>query len=146
MSVLVDTNVLLRSVQPSHPMHAMAVRALAVLMEQEEPLAVTVQNVAEFWNAATRPVGNNGLGFTIEEVQEEVNKLEGFFEVLCENAASYAAWKTLLVTKRVSGVQVHDARLVAVMKDYGIPRIVTFNVSDFSRFPEIEAVHPDKIV
>ena len=30
---LIDTNILLRSVQPSHPMHAVAVRALEVLDE-----------------------------------------------------------------------------------------------------------------
>lgn len=50
-----------------------------------------------------------------------------------------------MVERRVSGVQVHDARLAAVMKTHGIARIVTFNVSDFDRFPDIEAVHPDEI-
>jgi hypothetical protein len=30
-------------------MHAVAVRALEVLMKREEPLAIAVQNVAEFW-------------------------------------------------------------------------------------------------
>ena len=64
MSILIDTNVLLRSVQPSHPMHAVAVRALETLLKREEPLFVALQNVAEFWNAATRPIANNGLEFT----------------------------------------------------------------------------------
>lgn len=145
MPTLIDTNILLRSVQPSHPMHAIAVRALEVLMKREEPLVIAVQNVAEFWNAATRPSVNNGLGFTIEEVQAELARLEGFFQILIENAASYTTWKTLLIERRVSGVQVHDARLAAVMKTHGIARIVTFNVTDFARFPEIEAIHPEKI-
>lgn len=144
MPILIDTNVLLRSVQTFHPMHVVAVRALEVLMQREEPLVITIQNIAEFWNVATRPAANNGLGFTIEEAQEELIKLEGFFQILSENASSYAAWKTLLIANRVSGIQVHDARLVAVMKAYGIAQIVTFNVSDFTRFPEIEAIHPDK--
>jgi predicted nucleic acid-binding protein len=145
MPILIDTNILLRSVQPSHPMHAGAVHALEVLMKREEALVIALQNVAEFWNAATRPIVHNGLGFTIEEAQEELTKLEGFFRILTEDAASYAAWKTLLIANRVSGVLVHDARLVAVMKTYGIAQIVTFNVSDFARFSEIEAVHPDSI-
>ena len=50
-----------------------------------------------------------------------------------------------MIDRRVSGVQVHDARLAAVMKAHGIARIVTFNVADFTRFPEIEAVHPGEI-
>ena len=145
MPILIDTNVLLRSVQPSHPMHAGAVRALEVLMKREEALVIALQNVAEFWNAATRPALHNGLGFTIEEAQEELTRLEGFFRILTEDAASYAEWKALVIANRVSGVLVHDARLVAVMKTYGIGQIVTFNVKDFARFSEIEAVHPDSI-
>jgi len=49
MSVLVDTNVLLRSVQPSHPMHDPAVRAVAALIRGGEPVVITPQIVAEFW-------------------------------------------------------------------------------------------------
>ena len=41
--------------------------------------------------------------------------LEGVFQILSENAASYEAWKTLLIANRVSGIQVHDVQLVAVM-------------------------------
>jgi len=84
MRILVDTNILLRAVQPSHPMHASAVRAMGILMEREEALVVTVQNIAEFWNAATRPAANNGLGFTIEEAQEELARIEGFFEIIAK--------------------------------------------------------------
>jgi len=145
MRILVDTNILLRAVQPSHPMHASAVHAMGILMERDEALVVTVQNIAEFWNAATRPAANNGLGFTIEETQEELARVEGFFEIISENMDSYAAWKTLVISNRVSGAKVHDARLAAVMKAYNISRIVTFNVGDFARFSGIEAVHSDKI-
>jgi predicted nucleic acid-binding protein len=143
MAILIDTNLLLRSVQPAHPMHASAVRALATLMEREEPLVISIQNVAEFWNTATRPESNNGLGYSIEEARDEVSKLEEFFEVLHEGAASYAAWKSLVIDHRVSGVQVHDARLVAVMKVHGIRQIVTFNAGDFTRYPGIDVIHPD---
>jgi predicted nucleic acid-binding protein len=146
MRILVDTNILLRATQPSHPMHASAVRAMEILMGREEPLVVTVQNIAEFWNVATRPAANNGLGFTNEEAQEELARIESFFEIISENTDSYAAWKTLVISNRVSGVKVHDARLAAVMKTNNISRIVTFNVGDFARFSGIEAVHPDKIV
>ncbi len=72
-------------------------------------------------------------------------KLEEFFEVFHESPASYANWKELVIDHRVSGVQVHDARLVALMKAYDIRQIVTFNTSDFTRYAGIEAIHPDKI-
>lgn len=139
--MLVDTNVLLHAAQPSHSLHPAAVRSLVTLMERGTRLCVTVQNLAEFWNAATRPIANNGLGLTVDEAREELSKLEGFFEILPENAASYLAWKNLIVTCRVSGVQVHDARLVAVMQAHGIASILTFDTG-FSRFPDIQLVHP----
>jgi predicted nucleic acid-binding protein len=145
MPTLIDTNILLRSVQPSHSMHAVALAALENLMKKDELLVITIQNVAEFWNVATRPEKSNGLGFTIEEAQNSLARLEGFFQILSEDATSYATWKTMLTDRRISGAEVHDARLAAVMRVHGIARIVTFNVSDFVRFREIEAVHPDNI-
>ena len=44
----------------------------------------------------------------------------------------------------VSGVQVHDARLVATMIVHGVTHILTFNTSDFVRYaPQgIVAVDP----
>ena len=50
-----------------------------------------------------------------------------------------------MTAHRVSGAQVHDARLAAVMTASGITRILTFNVRDFIRFAGIEAIHPDQI-
>jgi hypothetical protein len=64
--------------------------------------------------------------------------------IVSKNAVSYALLKTLVRDHRVSGVQVHDARLIAVMKIQNIDRIMTFNVRDLTRFSEIEAIHPDR--
>src|SRR5262249_3791820 len=133
------------AVQPSHALHTLSVRALTALMKREEKLYVTVQNIAEFWNAATRPIANNGLGFSIEEAQEELARLEEFFEILSESPASYAAWKTLLIKHRVSGVKVHDARLAGVMLAHGISTILTFDKTGFTRFPGIEVLHPAEV-
>jgi predicted nucleic acid-binding protein len=145
MAVLIDTNVLLRSVQSSHPMRPAAVRSLERLFLEEETLHITIQNVAEFWNAATRPAGQNGLGITIEKAIEELEHLQKFFDVLSESTASYGEWKAIVSSKRVVGAQVHDARLAAVMRTNGITRIVTFNLGDFARFDHIEAIHPNEI-
>ncbi len=84
MPTLVDTNILLRSIQPSHPMHSVAVRALEALLAKGEPLCLAIQNVAEFWNAATRPVSANGLGYSHEKTREDIDRLEEFFEILSE--------------------------------------------------------------
>jgi predicted nucleic acid-binding protein len=142
MSVFVDTNVLLRSVQPSHPMHERVVRSVSELIAGGESLVFTPQIVAEFWNVATRPTEHNGLGFSHDQARHEVASLEEFFSLLIESADVYAEWKRLVVAYAVTGVQVHDARLVAAMNVHGVERILTFNGADFARYREIQTIIP----
>lgn len=142
MSVFVDTNILLRSVQPSHPHHERAVGSVAGLLASATPLVVTPQVMAEFWSVATRPLGHNGLGMPHVAVREELARLEGFFAVVSETAEVYAAWKDLVLRHAVTGVNVHDARLVAAMSVHGIKRILTFNRQDFERYVGIEIITP----
>jgi predicted nucleic acid-binding protein len=53
MSVFIDTNVLVRSIVPSSPMHEPAVRAIASVIESGEPVVLTPQVTAEFRNVVT---------------------------------------------------------------------------------------------
>ena len=62
MRVLVDTNVLLRSVQKGHSSCRVARQALVSLYRSEFALCLASQNIAEFWNVCTRPAGSERLG------------------------------------------------------------------------------------
>jgi predicted nucleic acid-binding protein len=64
-SCLVDTNILLRITRRSDPHHQLLDRTLAQLAGQGTSLYFTHQNIAEFWNAMTRPIARNGLGLTV---------------------------------------------------------------------------------
>lgn len=66
-SCLVDTNILLRITRRSDPLHNVVDIALARLAEQGATLYYTHQNIAELWNAMTRPVERNGLGLSVTE-------------------------------------------------------------------------------
>ena len=65
MTVLVDTNVLLRQFEPNHSHHRAAVDSTARLTLSGEPVHVTAQNIAEFWATATRSPAQNGLGLSV---------------------------------------------------------------------------------
>jgi hypothetical protein len=54
-------------------------------------------------------------------------------------------WRQLVIAHNVSGAQVHDARLSAIMQAYGVNRILTMNQQDFLRFPGIQAIHPNQV-
>src|SRR6266487_212276 len=58
-SCLVDTNILLRITRRSDPQHKVVDTALARLAGQGSTLHYTHQNIAELWNAMTRPGARN---------------------------------------------------------------------------------------
>jgi len=145
MPILIDTNVLLRSLQPHHPHCIVVERAVAALRTQNETLHVTAQNLTEFWAVATRPARKNGLGMTVEMATRELATLKRLFTLLPETPQVFEEWERLVYAHQVSGKNTYDARIVAVMKVHGIARILTFNVQDFTRFPDVYAVHPETL-
>ncbi len=134
MGTLIDTGVLLRAFDANFPRCRAIRNALRKALEKREPLFVTVQNIAEFWNVATRPLEYNGQGLSAERTKRRVRIIERLCQVLSEDDQSYDEWKRLIDELGVSGVKVHDARLIAVMKSHGIKTLLTLNESDFRRY------------
>jgi predicted nucleic acid-binding protein len=144
-SCLVDTNVLLRMTRRSDPQHQVVDAALAQLAGQGAILHYTHQNIAELWNAMTRPLDRNGFGLTVADAEHEVRAFEAGMTFLPDNLAVYREWRRIVVQHGVLGVQVHDARLAAAMYVHRVSHILTLNVSDFSRFSGLTAVHPNSL-
>jgi len=142
---LIDSNILIRWVQPSDPDYPIVESALEGLANQGAVLCYTSQNVAEFWNACTRPASQNGYGLSPQEADQRARLFESRLRLLADNLAIHQEWRRLIVTHNVSGVRVHDARLVAAMRVHGVKRILTFNEKDFARFVDMEAIHPAAI-
>lgn len=143
MAVLVDTNILLRLLQPQHPHSGIAENAVEVLRRGSEALNVAAQNLVEFWAVTTRPVHENGLGFTATQAIAEIRAIERLF-VLLPEVPLQKEWERLVTTHNVSGKNTHDARLVAAMIVHGVSAILTFNAQDFVRYP-ISVLHPQDV-
>ena len=144
-SCLVDTNVLLRTARRSDPQHKLIDAALAKLALEGTTLHYTHQKIAELWNVMTRPATRNGFGLTTAEAEREVRVIEAGMGLLPDNEAIYREWRRIVVEHAVSGVQVYDARLAAGMLVHGIGHILTLNVTDFSRYSGLTAVHPSSV-
>jgi len=139
---LIDSNVLIRWVQPGDPGFAVAEASIESLERTRDVACYVSQNLGELWNALTRPANRNGYGLLPNDADVLASIMEARFRLLPDSPAVHDEWRRLLVEYRVSGVQVHDARLVAAMNVHGVKRILTFNTRDFARFTGIEAVHP----
>lgn len=82
----------------------------------------------------TRPVSRNGLGLTVAEAEREVLAIEAGMSLLPDREAVYREWRRVVVQNNVSGVQVHDACLAAIMYVHGVTHVLTLNTADFGRF------------
>jgi predicted nucleic acid-binding protein len=146
MSTLLDTNLLTRFAQPTHPMHRTALDAAAALRRRGEVLCLVPQNLYEFWVVAARPAAQNGLGMTPAQAQSEASRLKAFFSLLDETPGVFPQWEQLVTLNQVRGKNAHDAHLVAAMIVHRISQILTFNVSDFQRYQGITVLDPQQVV
>jgi predicted nucleic acid-binding protein len=143
---LLDTNIILRLVNSDDVQHELVLRAVEALIVRGDNPAVTPQVLIEFWSATTRPSDVNGYGWDPTRVAQEIVALSARFRLLPDDPTIYSKWIELVTNIGVRGKQVHDTRLVAVMLVHGVRHLLTFNVKDFQRFGQIEAVHPTTVV
>src|SRR5947199_874135 len=95
-SCLVDTNILLRMTRRSDPQHRLVDSALAKLAGQGTLLYYTHQNIAELWNAMTRPLDRNGFGLTAAEAELEVRAIEVGMNFLPHGEAVDREWRRIV--------------------------------------------------
>jgi predicted nucleic acid-binding protein len=142
MRVLFDTNILARSTQTSHALMPIARAAGDALQARGDELCIVPQVLYEFWVVCTRPIVQNGLGFDVPRASLELANARNLFVVLDDVPAILPEWERLVVAHDVKGKSAHDARLVAAMNVHGVPAILTFNVSDFTRYPSLTVLDP----
>lgn len=143
---LMDTNILLRGAEPSHAMYREALDAQAKLIKQGEQPCIFAQNLVEFRAAATRPLAVNGLGMSQALVDAEITRLKSLYQVHADVPAILPEWENLVRLYGAAGKQNHDARLVAAMMVHGVLKILTFNKSDFIRYPGIVVLTPAEVL
>ena len=124
----------------------MAIAAIRVLSRRREGLILCPQVLIEFWAVATRPLNVNGLAASPAGAALLVDKLARYGTILLDPPDIFSRWRQLVTTHQVSGKKVHDARLVAFMMGHGIEHVLTFNGSDFARYPGIIAIDPRDLV
>jgi predicted nucleic acid-binding protein len=142
MTILVDANILLRSIQKEHPHHDVAVAVVTTLDTGGHNLVVVPQCLYEFWVVATRPLAQNGLGLDAGAVANEFDRICAIRDLLHDDEGVFHAWRDLVTRYRVQGKPAHDARLVAAMLRHGVTHLLTFNALDFARYVEVTALAP----
>lgn len=144
---LLDTNTLLRAFNPADPNHLVSRNAVLQLRRRGDELCVTLQVLAEFWCVCTRPsTSRGGFGMSHADAERRLRLIERYTVFLVDTDAVRTHWRDLVTTHRIQGVQVHDARLVASMLAHGVTHLLTFDVTDFRRYGQIQAAHPQDVL
>jgi predicted nucleic acid-binding protein len=142
MQLLVDTNILIRYLDVEDVLHRQTSSALTQLRPVGHDLVIAPQCIYEFWAVSTRPVDKNGLGLKPSSAAVAIKNFAAALSRLDDPINLYDEWLRIVSSQKVSGKESHDARLVAFMGLHGIQHLLTYNVTDFSRYTYISLVDP----
>lgn len=140
--IAVDSNLLVYAHREDAPWHDTAYVRIAELAEGQAPWAIPWPCVHEFLAIVTHPkiyAPPTPLGKALEQFEAW---LESPGLVLLPETEDY--WlqlRPILVTGRVSGPQIHDARVATLCKEHGVTELWTAD-RDFGRFPGIQTRNP----
>lgn len=127
---LLDTNVSLRFLDSADAANQLTLEAVAGLMRRGDEPVITAQV----------------LGWSLDRVKTGVDDLRTRFRMLEDIGQIFPTWLRLVSDGQVQGKQVHDARLAAVVLAHGNAHLLTFNVTDFRRYPGVIPVHPQELI
>lgn len=142
---LFDTNIFLRLAENNSSERPIILNCIRKIRQQNKTICYTPQILAEFWNVCTRPVSaRGGFGLSVEQTERKVNLLQKYFELLPDTSATFTEWRKLVSDYKITGVQVHDTKLVASMNVHKVEYLVTLNEKDLKRF-SINVISPNDV-
>jgi predicted nucleic acid-binding protein len=140
-ALFLDTNVLVYATAPTAPLHAVASARIAAELAAGHELWISRQILREYLSALSRPQSFTPP-FSTTQLIAEVTALQAKFIVAESDAQVTANLLGILGSISIGGKQIHDANIVATMQRYGIRRLLTHNIADFTRFSSHITVLP----
>ena len=140
--IAVDTNLLVYSHRRDSPWHKEAGRVVRQLAEGSAPWAVPWPCLHEFLAIVTHPriyAPPTPLTAALEQINAWLESPT--LVVLSEGADYWTALRQLLATSKVTGPQVHDARVAALCVHHRVAELWTAD-RDFSRFASLVVRNP----
>jgi hypothetical protein len=140
--IAVDTNVLVYAHREDSPWHEAAYRRIIELAEGRAPWAIPWPCIHEFLAITTHP----RIYSPPTPLEIAIDQVEAWFEsptlvMLSESADYWPLLRSALQGRRISGPQVHDARITTICQQHGVSELWTAD-RDFGRFPGVTVRNP----
>lgn len=140
--IAVDTNLLVYAHREDAAFHDAALARVTDLAEGSAAWAIPWPCLHEFYAIVTHP----RIYAPPSAPAKAIDQIEAWLEcptlvLLAESPGHWPALKPLLVSARVQGPVVHDARIAALCVQHGVKTLWTAD-RDFARFALLQAVNP----
>lgn len=140
--IAVDTNILVYAHREDSPFHDAAYHCLLELAEGLAAWTIPWPCVHEFLGIATHPriyAPPTPLAQALDQVDAWLGSPS--LVLAGETPRHWHVLRTVLRDGKVSGPQVHDARIAAICRQHGVRELWSAD-RDFSRFPDLTVVNP----
>lgn len=140
--IAVDTNLLVYAHREDSPWHDTAYRRIAELAEGRAPWAIPWPCIHEFLSIVT----HSRIYDPPTPLETAIDQVEAWLEspalvMLSESADYWPLLRSILQGGRISGPQVHDARIATICQQHGVSELWTAD-RDFGRFPGVTVRNP----
>jgi toxin-antitoxin system PIN domain toxin len=140
--IAVDSNLLVYAHREDSPSHDIAYARIAELAEGRAPWAIPWPCIHEFLAIVTHP----RIYSPPTPLEKAVDQVEAWLEsptlvVLSESEDYWLLLRATLLSGRVSGPQVHDARIVTICQQHGVSELWSAD-RDFGRFSGLTVRNP----
>jgi uncharacterized protein len=140
--IAIDTNILVYAHREDSPFHEAAFGRVAELAEGPAMWAIPWPCVHEFLAVVTHAriyAPPTPLARALDQVDAWLESPT--LTLLAESSAHWPTLRALLASARVTGAQVHDARVAALCRQHGVRELWSAD-RDFSRFAGLAVVNP----
>jgi uncharacterized protein len=140
--IALDSNLLVYAHREDSPWHDIAYARIAELAEGRAPWAIPWSCIHEFLAIVTHP----RIYSPPTPLENAIDQIEAWLEsptlvVLSESADYWLLLRATLMSGRVSGPQVHDARIVTICQQHGVSELWSAD-RDFGRFSGLTIRNP----
>ena len=136
--LFLDTNVLVYLVNEDAAFHEKAEEIFSEVIKEHE-LQISRQVLREYAVVVSRLRDVTKPAEPIE-LFEDLRKWESLFSVADETASVTENLCTLIEKYSLKGKRIHDSNIVATMMNQDIKKLLTWNISDFKNFEEVELI------
>ncbi len=140
--IAIDTNILVYAHREDTPFHEIAYRRVAELAEGAAIWAIPWPCVHEFLAIVTHPriyAPPTSLPRALDQVDAWLESPT--LSLLSESATHWLTLRAQLAAGRITGLQIHDARVAALCRQHGVRELWSAD-RDFSRLSGLAVVNP----